>query len=204
MNARSVMRRLVTVAVAAVVAVGMTVGLSACQNDEELIKSSTKDVLDAFKNPTEENLKPYMGDVDQSDLDEMERYGIDPYELMGHVFKHFDYEIKDVKVEGDKATVSLSVTNASVKDAADEAIKEIEAEAQQDPDSLSQYQSDQKAFMQYYINKVYDALDKATDTTTTDATLTFHKENNEWEVDEDSLDEFLSAALGGIEESDLS
>ena len=204
MNARSVMRRLVTVAVAAVVAVGMTVGLSACQNDEELIKSSTKDVLDALKNPTEENLEPYMGDVDQSDLDEMERYGIDPYELMGHVFKHFDYEIKDVEVEGDKATVSLSVTNASVKDAADEVTQEIMEEARQDPDSLSRYQSDQKAFMQYYINKVYDALDKATDTTTTDATLTFHKENNEWEVDEDSLDEFLSAALGGIGESDLS
>ena len=33
MNARSMMRRMASVAVAAAVAVGMTVGLSACQND---------------------------------------------------------------------------------------------------------------------------------------------------------------------------
>ncbi|WP_040651656.1 hypothetical protein [Olsenella profusa] len=60
-----------------------------------------------------------MGNVGQSDLDGMERHGIDPYELRGHVLKHFDYEIEDVKVEGDKATVSPSVTNANVKDAAE-------------------------------------------------------------------------------------
>lgn len=60
-----------------------------------------------------------MGNVGQSDLDGMERHDIDPYELRGHVLKHFDYEIEDVKVDGDKATVSPSVTNANVKDAAE-------------------------------------------------------------------------------------
>lgn len=57
-----------------------------------------------------------MGNVGQSDLDGMERHDIDPYELRGHVLKHFDYEIEDVEVDGDKATVSPSVTNANVKD----------------------------------------------------------------------------------------
>ena len=36
---------------------------------------------------------------------------------MGHIFKHFDYEINNVKVEGDTATVEASFTNVSLMDA---------------------------------------------------------------------------------------
>ena len=193
------MRRLATVAVAAIVAVGMTAGLSACQNDQDLIKSSTKEVLDALKNPTEENLKPYMGDVDQSTLDELEEYGIDPYEVMGHAFKHFDYEIKDVQVNGDKATVKLSVTNASLQDAIDKASEEVKQEAANDPNFASKYLNDRKAYMQYFFGKVYDALDNATDTTTSDAELTFTKKDGKWEVDDKSLDDFLKSVYGGTD-----
>lgn len=203
MNARSMMRRLATVAVAAVVAVGMTAGLSACQNDQELIKSSTKDVLNAFKNPTEESLKPYMDEMDQSTLVEFDRYGVDPYEFFGHAFKHFDYEIKDIQVDGDKATVKLSVTNASLQDAVNKATEEVKQEAQSDPTFVEKYQNDQKAYMQYYFGKVYDALDNATDTTTTDTELTFTKKDGKWEVDDNSLDSFVEGVYGGSM-SDLS
>ncbi|WP_040651654.1 hypothetical protein [Olsenella profusa] len=54
MNARSMMRRMVTVAGAAAVAADMTVGLSACQNDQELIESSTKDVTHVRTPPRRE------------------------------------------------------------------------------------------------------------------------------------------------------
>lgn len=182
----------------------MTVGLSACQNDQELIKSSTREVLDAFKNPTEENLKPYMDEVDQSTLDEFEKYGIDPYEFMGHAFKHFDYEIKDVQVDGDKATVKLSVTNVSLQDAINTATEELQQEVQDDPTAFSTYQTDQKAYLQAFFDKIYDALDNATDTTTTDTELTLTKKDGTWEVDESSLDDFLESAYGGTDLNSLS
>ena len=46
---------------------------------------------------------------------EMESMGIDPYEFYQALFSNFDYSIDDIRVDGDEATVELTVSNVDIE-----------------------------------------------------------------------------------------
>ena len=125
MNKRQSVARALACALACLLAVGLSLCLSGCGvNDKEQIEASVAEIMDAFKDPSEENLKPYFegSGVDVSSFDEN---GIDIYEFADHVFKRFDYEIVEVGVDGDTGLAKLKLTNADLNAAMDDAVAEM-------------------------------------------------------------------------------
>ena len=82
--------------------------LAACgPNDEELIRNGVAEELDGLKNLEETALAEITEGVDTADFAEL---GIDMNEFMKAYFGEFDYRIDEVKVDGDKAQVTVAFT----------------------------------------------------------------------------------------------
>lgn len=199
MNKRTGALRAITTFVACVLALGLVVGLNGCgkKNDEELIRASVSEVMDLFKNPTKENLQGFINE-DEMDLSTLEEYDIDIYEFLGHSFKHFDYTINDVTVDGDTASANLTLTNTDLGAVVEDVTNDITTNIDDYSDVLSG-ENGQKEFMKIFFNKIYEALDASEETVSTDATLRLNKVDGEWEVDDSSLDAVVSAMYGGLE-----
>ena len=56
MNTRKTILKVCRLALAVALAIGATVGLSACKSDEQEIRASVETMLNAFKNPTKETM----------------------------------------------------------------------------------------------------------------------------------------------------
>ena len=192
--------RMIALIIAAILALGTAFALSGCGgNSEQVIRDGIDEQLGAFKNPTKETLAPYMGELDSAQISQLESYGIDIYEFLGHVLKKFDYTIGDITVDGDKATADISVTNIDASSIMNEAIDK----AKSDPEVIAAMQKiaesgDQAEIMKYLMSYVYDALDAATETTTTDTQITLTKNGNTWEVDEESMSDLLVGMYGSL------
>jgi hypothetical protein len=198
MNKRMGALRAITTIVSCVLALGLVVGLNGCgKNDEELIRASVSEVMDLFKNPTKENLQGFVNE-DEVDLSTLEEYDIDIYEFLGHSFKHFDYTINDVTVDGDTATASLTLTNTDLGAVVEETTTEITENIDDYADVLNG-ENGRKEFMKIFFNKIYEKLDASEETVSTDATLQLNKVDGEWEVDDSSMDAVVSAMYGGLE-----
>ena len=198
MNKRTGLLRILTTMLGCVLAFGLVIGLAGCEksNDEEQIRSAVSQVMDAFKNPTKENLKQFV-DASDVNLDELEQYGVDIYEFLGHCFSHFDYKINEVKVEKDGATASLSLTNADLGKAMQAAQEEYMANL--DYTAIQNSDNPQLEVAKGLFAKIYEKLDASEDLVTTDATLKLTKVNGEWKLDEQSVNEVVSAMYGGIQ-----
>lgn len=204
MNANRI-RKFLKVALALAVCLVIPLGLSACANEEQAIKSTLSQEFDALKDPTNENLKKYLGDDIDSDANfqQLSDYGIDPYDFLGHLFKHFDYKIGEVKVDGNTATVQVTLTNVDVAKIVKGASDEYMSSKSQE-ELLDLYaQGGENAIMQDVFKAVYEKLDSATDTKSTDVTLKLTKSDNEWSLDSQSEDDLVNAAFGGADFSSL-
>lgn len=198
MNKRMGALRAITTIVSCVLALGLVVGLNGCgKNDEELIRASVSEVMDLFKNPTKENLQGFINE-DEIDLSTLEEYDIDIYEFLGHSFKHFDYTINDVTVDGDTASANLTLTNTDLGAVVKETTTEITENIDDYADVLNG-ENGRKEFMKIFFNKIYEKLDASEETVSTDATLQLNKVDGEWEVDDSSMDAVVSAMYGGLE-----
>ena len=198
MNKRTGILRILMSACCCMLAAGLVLALSGCgkSNGEELIRTSVTEVMEVFKNPTEENLKQFVenSDIDTSELD---AYDIDLYEFLGHCFKHFSYEVGEVKVDGDHATVDVTVTNANVSKAMENATNTVMGNVDQYADMLAA-EDGQKQFMKVFFDEIYAELDGSDELVTSDEKLTLTKTDGEWEVDKSSLDSVVSAMYGGL------
>ena len=190
--------RAFTTLVGCVLALGLVAGLSGCgKNDEELVRAAVTEAMEPFKNPTEENLKPYVEDssIDTSELDQ---YGIDLYEFMGHSFAKFDYKINDVKVDGDTAKAELTVTNVDLGSVIETVTNEITSHPEEYADII--YGEDgQREFMKLFFDKIYEELDKSEETVSSDVTLEFEKSDGEWKVVDSSISNVVSGMFGGLQ-----
>ena len=198
-------KRVTTVVVMLALAIGMGFALGACggsaSNDKDEITKGLSEVLDNFKNPTAESLSEY---IDDASISQLESYGVDYVELFQHLFKHFDYTINDVQIDGDKAVVKLTVENADITKAMNDTVAALENDSAFISEAASAYQSGgEKAVYSLVFAKVYEAIDASTDIVKSDAELTCTKVNGEWTPDEDSMTELVSKIYGGMDMSSL-
>ncbi|MGI6755312.1 MAG: hypothetical protein ACOX4F_04795 [Atopobiaceae bacterium] len=190
------------VAVCMVVVLGVCgLGLSACgTNDEQLIKDSFSAMIDDFKNPTEENMEPYMEDVS---FEELESYGIDIYEFLGTCFKKLDYSIDSVDIDGDTAVAHLSITNVDISAAMNKAGEDFTAWMATDEGMSALAATEESGSYTEIYQKVfeffYQEVDQETDTVTTQVDFEFTKEDGAWNPSESSINEFVSALYGGLD-----
>lgn len=131
--------RLASILTVIMLAAGMLAGCGG--NDEEVIKKGITDELESIKNLDEEVLDELQVD---SLTSQMEPMGIDGKEFMKEYLSGFDYEIGEVKVDGKKATASVTLKCRSFKDynaalgkASEELTKDVEALAELSEDELN-------------------------------------------------------------------
>ena len=199
-------KRAIAVFTMIVLAAGVSFALSACggaSNDEKLIKDGISEVLDNFKNPTKESLSEYVGG-NEAALASLDAYGVDYVELFQHLFKHFDYTIDDVKVNGDTAVVKLTVENVNLE----KALSEASTAMQSDPEFVSEVQAayvsgGEQAMYKLVFQKMYDAIDSSTDIVKNQMELTCTKTNGQWAPDDESVTELVSKVYGGLDMSSL-
>ena len=194
-------KRLVALVFAAVLALGMfAVAGCSSSNDEQVIRDGITKELDIFKNPTQEALQPYLDKMDSSQIQQLEALGVDIVEFLQHALGKFDYEIGDITIDGDKATAALKVTNIDVSTIMNDTMTKL----QSDPAVAKEVQDvianggDQKDTLKVVFKYLYDALDAATETTTTDTQITLTKDGNVWNVDQDSMYGLLTGIYGSL------
>ncbi len=181
----------------ALVAASLTIGLSACaKNDEEQVTADATEVLEAFKNPTQENLKPYF-EGSGVDMSVFENNGIDVYEFASHAFENFDYSLGEVKVDGGKATVEVTVKNASLEAAMEAATADLESTIDQYADVIVGENGEQE-FMGILFNKIYEKLNDDPQMVETPVTMTYTKMDDAWHADDASIDQLIEAMFGGF------
>ena len=198
--------RVTAVVVTLALAVGLGFSLAACSsssNDKDLITKGITEMLDNFKNPTEASLSQYVAG-NEAQLAQLEAYGVDYVELFQHLFKHFDYTINDVQINGDKAVVKMTVENINVSNVMNNTSNSMATDAAFQQEVQSAYQSGgEQAAMKLVFDKLYADMDASTDIVKSDVELTCTKKNGQWEPDEASVNELVSKVYGGMDLSSL-
>lgn len=165
-------------------------------SDEQSVRAAVARMLDAIKSPSRKSMEPYLSNLDSNTKAQLDAYGIDMYDFTEHVFKHFDYAIDDVQIDGNNATVKLTITNADLMQALMAGSRELQS---LDQDTMQQLGSGgEKAIMQKYMELFYASIDDEKNLTTTEAELKLVKSGGMWKVDEDSAKNFSRSMFGGV------
>lgn len=110
---------LVAVFVTALMAMTL-IGATGCANNanENVIRTSLAEELDAYKNHD----ASVVSQIRMQNAAELAMLGIDGEEYANALLDGFDYSIENVKVDGDKATVTLVLTQKYLDEAEAEAV----------------------------------------------------------------------------------
>jgi len=182
-------------------AVALVLCVCACSSGpkaEEVVRSTVDNTFAIFKNPSQEDITQY---VDEDTASQLTQYGIDLEEFLSYAFKHLDYTINDVTVDGDKATVALTVKNVNLDTAMDDALEAFDAWTNTD-EAIDVYSSEgedglyKKLFELLYTS--IDELAASGNIVSTDTTLYLEtQEDGSWDVTESGNEDFYSSLYGG-------
>ena len=184
-------------ALVALVACVLAFAVTACgNNEEEAVREAVDAQMASFLNVAESDL---VSQLDEESIATLQEYGVDAVEYYTHCFKNFSYEITDVTVDGDTATVTLNVTNANLGEALNAAGEDFGVFAASD-EATELYQSEgEEALFAKLFEYLYARLDaEDVELVTTEAQLTLTKGEEGWTVDGFS-DSFISAVYGGTD-----
>lgn len=200
MKLRPLARKALTLFATAALATVSVAGLSACgESPEDAIKSMIKEQFGQLEQVTDANIEEVFGD---DEIAELQKYGIDATELYNACVKRFDYEIEDISVSDDTATVTLSVTNLDFATVAASWTDDMTAyltsdEAANDYTNLGEDGILAKVMGQF-VEKL--AADDAP-TKTASVSLDLEKNGKTWEFSDE--DQVVSAIFAGADPSTL-
>lgn len=114
MRVQSLAKKAAALVCAIALAAVPVMGLSGCggPKDEDVIKQTLTADLDALKSVDEDTVKSAMGDATWN---EMQQYGVDPYEFYSDCVKNFSYDNVAVQVDGDTAKATFEVSNIDIE-----------------------------------------------------------------------------------------
>ena len=203
---RTTIKKIATVLLACVMTIGLGVAIVGCsggQSDEQAIKAELDKELGMLKNPTEENLKALLGDK-ISQLDQVKAMGVDPIELIQHMFAKFDYSVGDVKVDGDTATAKLTLTNVDIQSV----MNDVQSNMTSDSEFMAKVteaasSGDMTKVYPLVFEKMYAGIDASDKLVTSDVEMKLDKKDGQWTVNEDNMSEIVSSMYGGLDMSAL-
>ncbi len=121
-------------------------------------------------------------------------------ELEEHLLARFECELGEVDVEGNRATLEAHVSNADLPTALSEALGEF-SDNEDIISSLGELyrEGTDEELTDAFLDVLYGHVDECEDVVETDVTLRYTKRENEWTLDESSLEQFVAAAYAGLE-----
>ena len=194
--------RVVALALAAALALVAPVGLAACADDAGQARASAAAVLDVLKDPTREGLEGLVGASGAAELDaaatELAGEGIDLYELMSHLGRHFDYTIDSVQVTGDEAVVTVSSSNADFSAAMASAEARADAWLESEDGQQAYAAGDKDAISRRYAELLYEEVDASTETVSASGELRLRRaDGSSWRLEDGSEDTLVSVFFAG-------
>ena len=197
MKSRRTLLRLLTVFVACMLSLGFTLGLGGCaKTEEDQIRSMVDSSFKVLKKPTEDNLSPFIEDL-ELDYSSLESYDTNIYEFLSHSNAKLDYEVNSIVIDGRKAVAHLSLTNVDLEAASQQATKEI-ADNLDDYMDLMSSENAETELIKVFVKKYYEIVDATTETKTTECELAFEKDDDEWVLDDESYQELLEMPLHDV------
>lgn len=191
---------------AMLVAAVLLVGLAGCKSDAQKASDAVSDLLASYVVPVpdedgkmpEDSPWPASDFGDAATMEALAPYGVSVDEWHEHCFKNFSYEVGEASVDGDSATVSVTVTNASLSAAVEAAGADFDAFAAGSEAQDTYKQGGKAAFFSKLVGYVYAHLDanESPVTTAVDVTCTKDDEGN-WVPQVAGSEAFFSALYGG-------
>lgn len=201
-------RRLVIAAggVLVVVALVVAAALGAFKSDAERARESVERLMESYVVPVEneegevENASSWPADDygDAATMEALEPYGVDPEQWRRHCLAGMSYEVGDAVVEGEAATVGLTVTNASLSAAVEGAGTDFTA-FQETQEAVDLYaQGGKAALFTRLVEGVYARLDADEQPVVTTVSVSCVKsEDGSWQPQVSGDAAFFSALYGG-------
>ena len=207
MAVKRVYKRLAILFAVLVMSTGLCISLAACggvsQEDEQMINAELDKEFGTLKNPTQDTVNALFGD-DASKLEEFSRYGIDPIEMLKHAFGHLDYKVDNIKAEGDKATVKVTLTNVDFQAVASQFASDMQNDEELRAQATAALVSgDEQGAYKVLFDKLYTALDESDNVVASTAEFQLEKENGQWAFTEEGNKEFAAVVLATIDLSPL-
>lgn len=178
-------------ALAAALSCVMLVGLTACgESSEDTIRKGVTEELESIKNLDQSAIDEIMAGAGSTGT-ELEQYGIDMEEFCRTWLSGFDYTVDDVKVDGDNATATVTITCKSLMDGIT-IWTEKATEAAQDPDIMSLPSDELNKKLGSMLTESMGEAELQTNT----VTLPYALNGNTWEPGA-GFDSALSQAFAG-------
>lgn len=113
---RSTFRKLLVTAVSCVLALSVVVLTGCGANDEEAIREVVNNELSLIKNPDEDTIQEIEDQLATDDTmkEYLQSSDFNVSDFMSHTFGRMEYSIDSVEVDGDTATVTVSLKNPNV------------------------------------------------------------------------------------------
>ena len=165
--------------------VACTSSSSSSSSESAAVKQAIDNVLEPIKNLDASTIESMVADVDLSGLQGL---GADASNILAESLEGFDFTVNEVKLSGDTATASITISCKKPSDIAN-ALGSAVSEAASSW-SVSSFAPDKLQSL------VGDMIDKAVSQTEVSTfgpiEITLHKTDNGWTLDENSQETILS------------
>lgn len=196
------MKRLAAAACALALCVLVGLGTTGCKSDKDKVVDLVTRTMQSYSVATDDAdakkdkdaVEPTYGD--DATMTRLTAYGVRDYDYHGHCFKNYSFEVGDATVDGNSASVSVTVTNQSLSAAADAAASDYAAWAQTEESQRAYAESGRQALVDKLVEFLYVRLDANESPVTTTVAVSLSKgEGGNWSVD--GTPDFFSALYGG-------
>lgn len=197
------MKRLGTTVFALTLCIATLLGIAACKSDKDKVTDLVTRTMESYvvtaddaepKKDDKDAVEPTYGD--DATITQLTAYGVRDYEYHEHCFKNFSFEVGEATVDGDSATVVVTMTNQSLSAAADAAASDYDAWAETDEAQQAYADSGRQGLLDKLIEFLYARLDANETPVTTNVNVTLSKDGDgNWSVNGTS--DFFSALYGG-------
>lgn len=196
----------VIAAVVVVAALAVAFALGAFKSDAERAHDCVQGLMESYVvpqpdedgNEPEDSPWPAADYGDAATMQTLAAYGVDTDQWHRHCLGNLSFELGDASADGDSATVSVTVTNASLAAAVEAAGNDFEAFSEtQDAEDLYA-QGGRAVLFSHLVDSVYAHLDANESPVTTTVDVTCHRgEDGSWSPDVSGDEAFFSALYGG-------
>lgn len=177
-------------------------GATGCKSDKDKVTDLVTRTMESYSVAADDTdakkdkdaVEPTYGD--DATITQLTAYGVRDYEYHEHCFKNYSFEVGEATVDGDSATVSVTVTNQSLSAAADAAASDYTSWAEGEDSQQAYAESGRQALVDKLVEFLYARLDANESPVTTTVSVSLSKDGDgNWSVNGTS--EFFSGLYGG-------
>lgn len=160
--------------VACLVCVLLLAGCGGNSGDELAVRDVVTSTLEAYEaDDVASGAQDLLGETTRSELAE---YGIDADEYLSRCLANYSFEVGDVTVDGDTATVEVSVTNLDLDAAMSAATSRFEAYVDTDEAETTYEEGGERELMVKLFDYLFEAMESSADLVTNTVEVTCAKD----------------------------